>query len=126
MKIIALRDILSLSEQLQLQLKLINNLIVSMAGSYIASYIMGIRDRHFDNILVRKTDFQLFHIDMNYILGDTLKGIDANEFGVTKELYDILNKDNYDIFVNLACKAFQLLNNIMKNYYLHVGIFIYL
>ena len=106
---IPLRDILSLKSKLKSKPELINNLIVSMAGSYVASYILGIRDRHFDNILIRKTDFNLFHIDMNYVLGDVLKGIDANEFGITKELYDILNKDNYNIFINLACKAFQLL-----------------
>ena len=86
-----------------------SNLVTTAAGSYIASYIMGVRDRHFDNILIRETDCVLFHIDMNYVMGEKVTGLDANKFGITKGFYDILGMVNYEKFIELACNAFLLL-----------------
>eukprot|EP00488_Nonionellina_sp_1-RS-2012_P001453 TRINITY_DN2332_c0_g1_i1.p1 TRINITY_DN2332_c0_g1~~TRINITY_DN2332_c0_g1_i1.p1 ORF type:complete len:110 (+),score=29.65 TRINITY_DN2332_c0_g1_i1:233-562(+) len=46
-----------------------NNLIATCAGSYMAAYIMGIRDRHYDNVLVTDSG-TIFHIDFGYMLGE--------------------------------------------------------
>ena len=41
----------------------------SAIGSYIAAYILGCRDRHWDNILINTKTACLFHIDFGHILG---------------------------------------------------------
>ncbi|ETO29976.1 phosphatidylinositol 3-kinase [Reticulomyxa filosa] len=104
---IALRHISHL--QNFMKAKHYNTLACSAAGSYIASFVMGIRDRHFDNILVRQTDCTLFHIDFNYVLGEKVS-FDACPFGITHEFYDLM-KEHYKNFVNLAVKAYQLLRD---------------
>jgi len=109
---VPLQHILTLKTYIASNPGLMTNLVTTAAGSYIASYIMGIRDRHFDNILIRETDCVLFHIDMNYVMGEKVTGLDANKFGITKEFYDILGKVNYEVFIDLACHAFlQLRSN---------------
>ncbi len=48
----ALEDTMTIAQQF--------NLVASAAGSYMASYVMGVTDRHFDNVLIRDSDFQLY------------------------------------------------------------------
>ena len=67
-------------------------LITSAAASYIGSFVCGIRDRHFENILIRVADCTLFHIDFGYCLGETIKfALDASPFGITNQLKDLMN-----------------------------------
>ena len=65
-------DCLTLKEYCEqkekLDKKAIATLRATCAGSFMAAYIMGIRDRHFDNVLVAK-DGTCFHIDFGYMLG---------------------------------------------------------
>lgn len=51
------------SKKYKLSENVMNNLIATCAGSFMAAYIMGIRDRHYDNVLVtglRCHDFKCF------------------------------------------------------------------
>ncbi|EPQ06078.1 Phosphatidylinositol-4,5-bisphosphate 3-kinase catalytic subunit beta isoform [Myotis brandtii] len=72
----------------------IEEFTLSCAGYCVASYVLGIGDRHSDNIMVKKNGqnhkknkgnetpfvFQLFHIDFGHILGNF-----KSKFGIKRE-----------------------------------------
>lgn len=45
-----------------------DNFIRSVAGYSVITYVLGIGDRHFDNLLLTKNG-NLFHVDFGYFLG---------------------------------------------------------
>eukprot|EP01084_Bolivina_argentea_P276091 471003_1 len=90
--------------------KWIDKFIASAVGSYIGAYVMGIRDRHSDNILIKKNGF-LFHIDYGYVLGDKLSGLDAASFSITNDLKYIMGNVNWNDFVDRCIDAFKVLRD---------------
>eukprot|EP01083_Nonionella_stella_P294770 1001906_1 len=88
---IPLSNILHLNKDKKLK-KIINNkddkyksiLVSSAAAAYISSFICGIRDRHYDNILIKKSNGKLFHIDFNY-LWTKVGFLDASKLAITKD-----------------------------------------
>ncbi|GAA28095.2 phosphatidylinositol-4 5-bisphosphate 3-kinase [Clonorchis sinensis] len=68
--------------------RLIQNFTRSCAGYCVATFVLGIRDRHPDNIMV-DTSGRLFHIDFGHILDNRKK-----KFGITRERVPfVLTKD---------------------------------
>ncbi|OON15239.1 phosphoinositide 3-kinase family, accessory domain protein, partial [Opisthorchis viverrini] len=68
--------------------RLIQNFTRSCAGYCVATFVLGIRDRHPDNIMV-DTIGRLFHIDFGHILDNRKK-----KFGITRERVPfVLTKD---------------------------------
>eukprot|EP01147_Barroeca_monosierra_P009776 gene9776-1976_t len=55
------------------------NFMLSCVGYSIATYVLGIADRHNDNIMVKETG-QLFHIDFGHFLGNW-----KSKFGIKRE-----------------------------------------
>ena len=73
------------------------NFTKSTAGYWIISYILGLKDRHPDNIMINKNTGNLFHIDFGHFLGnDKLKyGIkrERDPFVLTKEMAKFIKTD---------------------------------
>ena len=82
------------------------NLVASAAASYIASFVMGIRDRHFDNVLIRKSDFTLFHIEFGRHFFGQKASLDTSKLAITPELKNLIGI-YWDEFVELGCNAYM-------------------
>ncbi|ESL08953.1 phosphatidylinositol 3-kinase 2 [Trypanosoma rangeli SC58] len=90
------------------------NFICSVAGYTVATYVLGIGDRHNDNIMLRQ-DGTLFHIDFGHFLGNFKR-----KFGIKRETAPFIftpmyvymlggqSSPIYVYFVHLACHAYNV------------------
>jgi len=86
------------------------NMINSAAGSFIGGYILGVRDRHWDNILVQN-DCTIFNIDFGYLLG-AQPPIDAPKFALSQNMNQVLvQKGLWNDFLDKCTTAFQVLRD---------------
>jgi phosphatidylinositol 3-kinase len=83
-------------------------LVKSMATYCVISYLMGIGDRHLDNIMVCK-DGNLFHIDFGYIIGEDPKMSDPG-IRITTDMIDAIGG-----FTSKRYPEFKKLCNIIFN-----------
>lgn len=95
----------------------VQNFVHSCAAYSVASYVLGIGDRHNDNVMITR-EGHLFHIDFAHILGDFMKfGAYKREkapFVFTDEFVHVMGgavSDNYQLFVDLGAIAFNILRN---------------
>jgi len=69
-----------------------NNLISTAAGGFIASFVLGIRDRHRDNMMFNTETGNFIHIDFGYLFNYT-SWFDANRFAIPFEFKTLLGTD---------------------------------
>ena len=96
----------------QVQSKFINSLAVYS----IITYLLGIGDRHLNNIMIHKSGY-LFHIDFGFILGNDPK-FRVTYIRLCDDMIDALggkNSDNYKLFKIKCSKIFNCLRK-------HLGI----
>ncbi|KAK3098684.1 hypothetical protein FSP39_021968 [Pinctada imbricata] len=76
--------------------EVMDNYIRSIAGYSVIMYLLGVGDRHMDNILITKTG-KLFHIDFGYILGRDPKPLPP-PMRLSKEMVDAMGGTNSEHF----------------------------
>ena len=84
--------------------------IRSCAGYCVLTYLLGVGDRHLDNIMIQPTG-HFFHIDFGFIFGRDPKPLPP-AFRLTKEMVDGMggtDSKEYRQFCALACQAFNVL-----------------
>lgn len=103
------KDCVTIKDVAQLGLKETakDRIVASAACAYIAGYVVGLADRHFDNILVTKHG-TLFHIDFGFLMDDG-PAVDTHPFAVTKSLLQVIGHDRWLALISFAVKAYSVL-----------------
>jgi len=95
----------------------VDTFLYSLAGYCVATYVMGIGDRHNDNVMLAKAG-HLFHIDFGHFLGNF-----KSKFGIKRERAPFVftpdfayvlgergaDDNRFDDFVNVCCEAFNVI-----------------
>lgn len=56
--------------------------VSSAVGAFVAGYVLGVRDRHEDNLLFSQETLELFHVDFGFIFNSQTKMFDAPRFAI--------------------------------------------
>ncbi|KAL5005430.1 hypothetical protein ScPMuIL_018886 [Solemya velum] len=99
--------------------EVMDNYVKSCAGYCVVTYLLGVGDRHLDNLLLTKTG-KLFHIDFGYILGRDPKPLPppmklSREMveamgGTTSDHFHDFKKHCYTVFLALRRSANLMIN----------------
>lgn len=87
-----------------------DNWVKSCAGCCVTTYILGIGDRHLDNLMIKENG-QLFHIDFGYAFGNDPKPLPP-PFRLTNNMIDAMggqNSEHYSRFKSFCYQAFNWL-----------------
>jgi hypothetical protein len=96
--------------------------VKTCAGYCVITYLLGIGDRHLDNIMLTN-DGRLFHIDFGYILGYDPK-VFGTEIRLTSDMIDMMGgyeSKNYKYFVELCNQCYNCIRQHSNLFYLLLG-----
>jgi hypothetical protein len=85
--------------------------IRSCAGYCVITYILGIGDRHLENIMVKPTG-HLLHIDFGFLFGHDPKPFMGNTIRLTKEMVDAMGgprSEGYEHFKRYCCQGYNII-----------------
>eukprot|EP00026_Physarum_polycephalum_P001639 Phypoly_transcript_01641.p1 GENE.Phypoly_transcript_01641~~Phypoly_transcript_01641.p1 ORF type:complete len:1026 (+),score=163.05 Phypoly_transcript_01641:107-3184(+) len=88
-----------------------DNFVRSCAGYCVITYLLGIGDRHLDNVLLTD-DGKLFHIDFGFILDENPPMKFAPPMKLCKEMIDMMGGTDcchYNMFLDFSCAAYSIL-----------------
>jgi len=90
--------------------QVLNHMVRSAAGAYIGAYALGVRDRHWDNVLI-KDESVLIHIDFGFILGQA-PPIDAPRFSISQSMQEAFESVGiWNDFLEVSRCAFSILRS---------------
>ena len=116
-----------LNKNLQFKLDTIKTRFVnSLAISSAIAYIIGLGDRHLDNIMINTSGY-IFHVDYGYIMENPTIIFNMPEIKVTDDIIDFLGGNNsiyYNDFKKLIVKIYNQMRankNILYIYFKYIS-----
>lgn len=91
-----------------------NRFIKSCSAYCVISYLLGVGDRHLDNIMITD-DGRLFHIDYGFILGKDPKLLKLDHMRITPEMLDALGGANSESFEKFKKMCDEIYNTLRRN-----------
>ncbi|KAH7821712.1 Vacuolar protein sorting 34A (Vps34A) [Monocercomonoides exilis] len=95
---------------------ILENFVRSCAGYGVITYIMGVGDRHLDNLLLTD-EGHLFHIDFGFFLGHDPK-VRPPPMKLSKEMIDLMqggDSEYFQSFMSYCCEAYSILRRKCAN-----------
>lgn len=92
--------------------------VKSVAAACVLSYVIGVGDRHLENMLVTD-DGKLIHVDFSYLLGDDPKHV-KTEMRITPDMLDALggaNSSTFTQFQELCADVYKILREKSSFWY---------
>lgn len=84
-----------------------------MAFYTASTYVLGVGDRHLENILIRP-DGRLLHIDFGWVFGKEPRGRGGSKLKVSPEMIEALGgmeSPGFRRFVALVCGAWSIIRD---------------